>query len=242
MVSVMPKALGDANRDDATEKAAKKATEDLTVAEQGRMLRTGCLTVEQVSMNNAFGISAQCRAEGAQHERRQKASADTQLLNLMDQMRDLMDQMEAKYGEDFADNIVEDLHLEGKISDEERDRIMAIEDKEERQQAIMDLLLEKLENGEITKDDLKDMPEVIEYIEMKKEKSALEHDVADDYIAGKITSDNPAFTDSVASIAEAEMISRGIKPENITDKPDDSVKAIAMAGTETSDNDRMFSF
>ncbi len=241
MGSVLQQAPDEANRDDAIEKAAQKAAEDLTVAEQGRMLRTGNLSIEQVSMNNAFGISAQMRANAAQHERRQKAGADTQLLNLMDQMRDLMDQMEAKYGEDFADNIVEDLHLEGKISDEERDRIMAIEDKEERQQAIMDLLLEKLENGEITKDDLKDMPEVIEYIEMRKEEIALQEKVSIKLANNEISSDNPAVTDEVLNRSELLLASRGEAVDKAEIKTADDSLETASQVAATKDN-MMFSF
>ena len=234
MVSVMPKALGDANRDDATEKAAKKATEDLTVAEQGRMLRTGCLTVEQVSMNNAFGISAQCRAEGVQHERRQKVSADTQLLNLMDQLRDFEAQIVRDYGEDFAENLLEDQYAQGNVTDEERARILAIEDKEKRQQAVADLFAEKLKKGEITIDDIKDHEWAERWIRDRAEVKAGKLDLAHDVYKGKVSLDSSAVDTIVKDMVELMAAQNGKTIEDITD-----TKPVTHAEDLLSDSSRL---
>lgn len=86
--------------------------EDLTVAEQGRMVRAGNLDPSQVTSNKAFAAVAQKRGDDAKAESKAKARADALFLAMMKQLRDDIARLDReiadldadlrdKYGDDY---------------------------------------------------------------------------------------------------------------------------------------------
>ena len=129
--------------------------ENVTIEEQGRMVRMGTLDPSQVTSNRHFAAVAQKRGDNAKAESKAKASADALFLAMIDHIRDVEAFLADKYGESFATDLMEELHQAGKITDEERDYINSITDINEQRQAIGILIDEKLRNGEMTMDDLR---------------------------------------------------------------------------------------
>ena len=99
-------------------------------------------------------------------EQQKKRDDVTDLLALLGDMEEMLAD---KYGENFAEDLFSDLHEKGLIDDDEYDRIMAIEDPEERRQAIAAAIQKGLDDGTITMDDLKDHPRAEQWLSMHKD-------------------------------------------------------------------------
>jgi len=197
--------------------ATYRQAEQATVLEQGRMLRMGNLELSQISSNGAFAFAAQKRAQMLKQEQSKKAHNDAVMLALLDSIDAFEEGLAKTHGEHFATDLMEELYLEGKITDEERDRINAITDINEQRQAVAELLMEKLRNGEITRDDLKDHPFALEWIDKYEavEERALEEKA--EYDAGGATYED--LSTKAQDKVMVEHIANGGDPKELSAEP-----------------------
>jgi hypothetical protein len=168
-----------------------------------------------VSISKTFGASAK-RGQDQKTKNAQKASADAMFLALLDRIRDLDAYLADKYGEDFAENMVEDLHQAGKITDEERARINEIEDPEERRQAIAELIQDKLDSGEITMDDLKNYEWAEEWLKLHGEATQERISLGQKVAAGDLDADKVHV--HIKKQAEIILIKEGKDPSVLQTK------------------------
>lgn len=96
---------------------------------QGQLDR--CQVNTQV--NEARSGAEQIRAQQA--EKAKQRTSDMMLMILLDQIADMERGIADQYGENFADELLEDMFENGILTEEERDRIRAIEDINERRHA-----------------------------------------------------------------------------------------------------------
>ena len=96
---------------EAARMSSQKA-EDFTIAEQGRMVREGNLSPDQVTSCKAFANVAQKRGDNLRKENKAKATADAIFLAMIEQLRDDIARMDReiadldadlrnKYGDDY---------------------------------------------------------------------------------------------------------------------------------------------
>ena len=175
----------DACEPDAHDKAKRDQEKEFVInqLEQGRALVSGQITSEQVTSCVGAFMQVAINARGAETARAEaKAKSDEMMfLALLDQIRDDIDRageaLADRYGENFAEDMLETLAEKDLVSQEELDRIRAIEDPKERRDKIGQIIAEKLESGEITMGDLgefKDDPLVQEWLKtIAKEENML---------------------------------------------------------------------
>jgi hypothetical protein len=166
---------------DAHDKAKRDQEKEFVIhqLEQGRALKNGQITSEQVTSCVGAFMQAAITARGAETVRAEaKAKSDEMMfLALLDRIRDDIDRMEAslieRYGENFAEDIIASLAEKDMVDQAELDRINAIEDPKDRRDAIAEIINAKLKSGEISMDDLdswKDDPLVHGWLEAHEER------------------------------------------------------------------------
>lgn len=177
----------DCSDEDAHSNAQKEfgKAQAQNIEELGRSFREGNLDLSQISCNAVFANATNHKNQVLLKENKEKRTADTVFLALLDQIKDLESYLAATYGENFAEDMVEELHQNGKISDEERDRIMAIEDVDERRQAIAELIQDKMRSGEITAADLDDYQWAQEWLSLHANAIEQRNQISNDVEIGK---------------------------------------------------------
>lgn len=140
----------------------------------GKAVKDGVLTESQVSTTLAFAIASQASINSEIDAKRKQASADYLMLEELNRSIGVIEgELEGMYGENFALNVLAELVEDGKISQEDYDRFAAITDPEERRAAIAAWLNEQIENGTLTRDDLKKHPKFIEWLGLREEAEAI---------------------------------------------------------------------
>lgn len=170
----------DVQHNDAVGRAARVQDNDELLGLQGGSIESVLRRTESLARHNQELFKR--AAEGGR-----KDDTATLLAMLDNQLADLEDRIAGQYGENFAEDLLSELREEGHVDQDEYDRIMAIEDQDERRRAIAELIQQKINDGSLTYNDLKDSPWAREWLNSNKAVQLAIEAKADDVIAGRET-------------------------------------------------------
>ncbi|MEM7220016.1 MAG: hypothetical protein AAF515_16740 [Pseudomonadota bacterium] len=100
---------------------------------------------------------------GSQEKKRKRALVDQTTLDMLqDRLRRLEDNLERKYGENFAEIWAAEL-----LDEETYRRAIAIKDQDKRREYIADEIVDGVASGEISADDVKSNPDRQEWLQQR---------------------------------------------------------------------------
>lgn len=109
-------------------------------------------------IDNGAGLANRRRSEQQERAKAKSRNDDRVLMALLDNIERMENDLADRYGENFAGDLLSDLHVKGLVEEQEYTRIMAITDDTERRRAIAVRIQEGLENGTIRPEDLEGHP------------------------------------------------------------------------------------
>ncbi|WP_421787180.1 hypothetical protein [Hyphobacterium sp.] len=124
-----------------------------------------------------------------EEERRKDRKEQTDRAILLSTLSNMEADLSARYGEHFADNLFADLREDGLIEDDEYQRIMGIEDVEERRRAIAAAIQEGIDEGRIQPDDLEGHEWAQDWLEAHRAAAAERDLEAERGLSGELAAD-----------------------------------------------------
>lgn len=109
-------------------------------------------------IDNGAGLAGRRRSDQQEKAKAKSRNDDRVLMVLLDNIARMESDLAHRYGENFAGDLLSDLHAQGLVEEQEYTRIMAITDDTERRRAIALRIQEGLENGTIRPEDLEGHP------------------------------------------------------------------------------------
>lgn len=159
-------------------------------------------------------------------KKRKQAVDDAMLLMTLDDIRrqivDFESDLEARYGENFAEDLLADLNEKGLIDDEAYQAALSIQDQDERRQAIAKLIQDAIDEGRISKADLADHEWAEDWLTLREQEQLKMKQQGLD-IANGIQAPEHAPTD--ANDEANIMVGSDQSKEQILDKTDEATAA-----------------
>ncbi|MBR9826674.1 MAG: hypothetical protein GYB36_12885 [Alphaproteobacteria bacterium] len=166
--------------------------------------------VGRVATGAGAARQTELRIEEARRKDRKEQTDRAILLSTLSNMEA---DLSARYGEHFADNLFADLREDGLIEDDEYQRIMGIEDVEERRRAIAAAIQEGIDEGRIQPDDLEGHEWAQDWLEAHRAAAAERDLEVERGLSGELSADQM----TVAAQDEAALASISETPDRESD-------------------------